>query len=299
MFARHWHFAASPILLFINRLNLASMLTCYNTMQLKKVVAMVTTTAPTEKIFLLAVQTNCRAYENIFTSLRASCSEVTHYYLLVLLEANRHRSNECWQDMIEHRCRPLTPVTTWVLPVATFAQWLEAGQPFAARACRGGILCYDAGRTLLPEPVEDSAMEDDALRKECVHYLGRSAGFLEGAGLYYLRRQFRLAAFLLHQAAEQAYIAINWRATGFRPMVHSLEKLHRYALPFSSELARVFPQNSKQEEWLFGLLQKAYIDTRYTPDYTIREPELLGLTGKVQRLHDIATELCSNIMPPS
>ena len=265
------------------------MLTRYDTIQLHEVVHTITDSVPADKVYLLAVQTTCFQYENIFTAADAGRREVSHYYLLVLTDGGQHRGNEAWQDAIEHRCRPLTPVTVWVLPAALFAQWLDAGQPFAIKVHAGGLLCHDAGRIQLPEPpVTDAEAMERTLCRECRHYAGRSAEFLKGADQYYLRRQFRLAAFLLHQAAEQAYIAISWRATGFRPMVHHLEKLHRYALPFSSALASVFPQNSEREQYLFRLLQRAYIDTRYASDYSVRGAELLKLTGRVQRLQGIA-----------
>ena len=269
------------------------MLTRYDTVQLKQVVKVITESVAVEKIFLLAAQTTGCRYENIFSSLQACRREVTHYYLLVLIESNQQRSNESWQDTIEHRCRVATPVTVWVLPAAGFAQWLEAGQPFAVKVYHDGLLCYDAGRVWLFAPPETNAADmDKTLRRECMQYMKRSAGFLQGSELCYLRREFRLAAFMLHQAAEQAYIAINWRMTGFRPMVHNLDKLHRYALPFSSALAGVFPKNNDREEYLFRLLQRAYIDTRYTSDYMIRGADLLTLTGRVRKLHEVAEGVC-------
>ena len=269
------------------------MLTCYNTPQLKKIVYAVKAGVPAEKIFLLAVQTACFGYSSVFNTQQSPAPEPVHYYLLVLPESSQYRSNETWQDMIEHRCRAITPVTAWVLPVAKFVQWLEAGQPFACTVYHDALLSYDAGKVVLPVPPPGNKEETEhALRRECVHYTNRSAGFLNGSEQYYLRRQYKLAAFLLHQAAEQAYIAINWRATGFRPMVHSLEKLHRYALPFSEKVADVFPQNSERELHLFRLLQKAYIDSRYTSEYEVQEDELLCLTGRVGRLQEIAAACC-------
>jgi len=271
------------------------MLTRYDTTQLRLVLQTITEAVLAEKIFLLAVQTTRCNYENIFTRIPAGRREVTHYYLLVLIDSNQHRSNEAWQDTIEHRCRMVTPVTAWVLTAVVFSQWLDAGQPFAVKVYEGGLLCYDAGKMWLREPPETDALETEkALQKECSLYMKRSAEFLKGAEQYYLRRQFRLSAFLLHQAAEQAYIAISWRITGFRPMVHNLEKLHRYALPFSSALSTVFPQNSEREEYLFRLLQRAYIDTRYTSDYTVRGADLLKLTGRVQRLYEVAQEVAGS-----
>jgi len=269
------------------------MLTSYDTAQLKKVVAAVTTHVPAEKIFLLGAHIMSSCYDTIFTLPPPTTRQVLHYYLLVLPESSQHRSNECWQDIIEHHCRVATPVTAWVLQAAKFVQWLEAGQPFACRVYRDGFLCYDAGRVALPAPPPLDEKEAAVfLRRECMHYINRSAEFLHGAELYYLRRQYRPGVFLLHQSAEQAYIAINWQATGFRPMVHSLEKLHRYALAFSTTVDAVFPKNNEQEDHLFRLLQKAYVDTRYTSGYTIEGGELLCLMGRVGKLLEIAKESC-------
>ncbi|HEY4148016.1 MAG TPA: HEPN domain-containing protein [Chitinophagaceae bacterium] len=269
------------------------MLTCYNTIQLKKVINTIITIVPAEKIFLLAVQTTCPGYATIFTGQQPAGGQPCHYWLLVLPESNLYRSNESWQDMIEHCCRTITPVTAWVIPVHKFVQWLQAGQPFAARVCRDGFACHDAGRICLPAPPpSDEAETEEALCGECMQYINRSVEFFEGAELYYLRRRFKLAAFLLHQSAEQAYIAISWRATGFRPMVHSLEKLRRYALPFSEAAAAVFPQHNERELQLFRLLQKAYIDTRYTSDYEVSGEDLLCLMGRVEKLMEIARRSC-------
>lgn len=269
------------------------MLSNFNTPQLKSVVAETIAVAPVEKIFLLAVQTSFFQNSTIFKVPAGSREEVVHYHLLVLLESNRQRNNEAWQDMIEHRCRAHTPVTAWVLTVARFIEWLDAGQPFATRVYRDGFLCHDAGDIPLPEPLPDEEGMEEDLRAECIHYMNRSAEFLDGSDHYCLRRQYRPAAFLLHQAAEQAYIAVIWRVTGFRPMVHSLEKLHRYALPFSSALASVFPLNNEKEESIFKLLQKSYIDTRYTAGFTMQEQDLISLSGRVRKLQEIAEAFCA------
>jgi len=37
-------------------------------------------------------------------------------------------------------------------------------------------------------------------------------------------------------------------------------------------------------------LQKAYINARYKEDYQVNDEELLTLTGKIKRLHEIASE---------
>ena len=49
----------------------------------------------------------------------------------------------------------------------------------------------------------------------------------------------------------------------------------------------IFSRNNEKNERLFQLLQKAYIDSRYKQDYSIRTDELITLTEKVRTLMDI------------
>jgi hypothetical protein len=50
------------------------------------------------------------------------------------------------------------------------------------------------------------------------------------------------------------------------------------------QLALRFPGRSEGDKKLFSLLQKAYIDSRYTGDYAITPAELAQLAEKVHRI---------------
>lgn len=269
------------------------MLSAYHTQQLKDVIAIVTGIAPVEKIFLLAAQTTDRYYENIFTTKEPLQKQVTHYQLLVLLAAGSNRSNEAWQDLIETHCNGSTPVTARIVAFANFSQWLQAGHPFACSVLAQGLLCYDAGTLLMTAPVATISKETtQKFLSDCNQYVLRSAAFLTGAAFYNTRKQYKLAAFLLHQAAEQAYIAINWRLTGHRPNTHNIDRLHRFALPYAVALDTIFPRQNEKEEQLFRLLQKAYIDVRYTSAYVITETDVLDMTARVEQLYVVAQQCC-------
>lgn len=110
--------------------------------------------------------------------------------------------------------------------------------------------------------------------------------FLAGAELYRLRKQYALAAFLLHQAAEQCLEALVKTGTGFSTHTHSIDRLMRYAALVSYRVADLFPQQTEKDKHLFRLLQKAYIDGRYA-DYSIGEPELDCLIKRVEELQRV------------
>jgi HEPN domain-containing protein len=109
-------------------------------------------------------------------------------------------------------------------------------------------------------------------------------GFLKGVIFYLQEKEYKIAAFMLHQAAERTYNAIILVFSGYKPRTHNLDKLKRYSKRFSVELEGVFPCNSQEEEHLFDLLKRGYIDARYKDDYVITEEELQILVGRVKLL---------------
>jgi len=91
--------------------------------------------------------------------------------------------------------------------------------------------------------------------------------FLAGADLYRIREQNKMSAFMLHQAAEHALLTLLKLTTGLHVNTHNLDKLIRSCSMVSYKLPEVFNRNNEQNERLFQLLQKAYIDTRYKDSY--------------------------------
>ncbi len=192
-----------------------------------------------------------------------------------------------WQDKIENHCRALLPVTTMVLQRARFEEWLTEGHPFATAVQQQAVVLYHSGTAPLPEaaPARPGATGQGE-EKQWREGLEKAEEFLTGSELYRLRKQYTLAAFMLHQSAEQALRILLERGTGYYANTHSIERLLLYASLVSYQLPDLFPRQTEREKRLFTLLQKAYIDTRYK-EYKINEEELVCLTGKVRRIHEI------------
>ena len=111
--------------------------------------------------------------------------------------------------------------------------------------------------------------------------------FLAGADLYRIREQNKMAAFMLHQATENVLHSILKITTGLHFNTHNIDKLIRYCSMVSYNIADIFSRSNEKNERIFQLLQKAYIESRYKEDYTIRTDELITLTEKVRTLMDI------------
>lgn len=244
--------------------------------------------AKPDMVFLLGASLYRRKSESIFTESAPTSQHLSDCFLLILIRDLSNKELYEWQDKIECDCKSVMPVTVIVLKTATFGEWLKAGHRFACTVWQSAEVIYDSGNLSLgisdinrkPELDNDSEhLYTDGLTK--------AKEFLAGSELFRIRKQHAIAAFMLHQSAEQALRTLLKIGTGYHANTHSLERLLRYASLTSYQLLDIFPQKTDHEKRLFNLLQKAYIDTRYTAQYKISNDDLVCLTEKVRHIHEI------------
>ena len=60
----------------------------------------------------------------------------------------------------------------------------------------------------------------------------------------------------------------------------------------TTEIFRVFPRDTQEEQRLFDLLQRAYIESRYNPDFEITKEDIDALIPKVEQLRSIVERTC-------
>lgn len=268
------------------------MLSHFKTAQLQQVVDIIVKASAPEKVFLLGAAHSLHTEETIFMQPPVTFRQVIQYYLLVLTRIDDKRCFDALQDAIENRCQHATPVTVFIEAAHIFNEWINEAHPFACHIAKAGLLLYDAGNIPLNTPLlHNPATEPALLQKEFTRWDTHVTEFLAGTELYRLRKQFGLAAFLLHQAAEHACTILFKMITGYRAGTHNLDKLLRYCRPLSAELAMLFPRTTEKENNLFQLLQKAYVHARYRDDYMITEKELRLLTERVKKLQLITREI--------
>lgn len=170
--------------------------------------------APVQALYLLGLTTGHRRTETLFSVPSATRREVTHVWLLALVEEDPSAGR--LQEKIETCLQPLLPVTAAVFSVAQFSAWLSQGHPFAAAVHEKAVLLFQRGVVPLPGP---AAVDWDAVQKENSRLFLQTRKavqeFLAGAELYTLRVQYKLAVFLLHQAAEQALRTMLVLGTAF------------------------------------------------------------------------------------
>ena len=217
------------------------------------------------------------------------------YDLLVVTGRGERRSDFELQDIIENRCRPVSPVTILVHDIDYVNSRLAEGHYFFSIMSREAILLYDAGSIPLVRAAPPNLLHiRNVAQKDFERWRFQAEGFFRSALFNLQNKQLKIAVFLLHQAAEQIYQAILLAFTGYKPCTHNLDKLRRYTNRFSLELALLFPRNNAAEDYLFKLLLQGYVDARYKEDYTITEEELNQLTERIAKLLSIAERVCTN-----
>jgi HEPN domain-containing protein len=217
------------------------------------------------------------------------------YDLLVITRKEDRRSDYELQDIIENRCRSEVPLTVLVHDIGYVNQRIAEGHYFFSMIREEAILLYDAGKTVLVAagPPDLPRIRVTAQR-DFDRWRRQAWAFFRSAEFNLQQEEWRMAAFLLHQAAEQMYQAILLAFTGYKPTTHNLDKLRRYTNRFSIELALLFPRDSEEEDRLFRLLVSGYVDARYKEDFNVSDSDIKVLTDRIRRLLEIAERICRN-----
>jgi HEPN domain-containing protein/predicted nucleotidyltransferase len=170
---------------------------------------------------------------------------------------------------------------------------IERNNYFFVDILKEGIMLFDSGNFSLTEPKNMNPDERQKKAKEHFENWFESAGrFLETAFIQIEKIWLKNAAFELHQATESYYVTILLVFTDYKPKIHDIEELGNQAGKLHPAFATVFPRNSAEEERLFQLLKKAYIDARYEMQYKIKKGELVYLGERVSQLKELTERIC-------
>ena len=106
------------------------------------------------------------------------------------------------------------------------------------------------------------------------------------------RREYKNAAFELHQAVERFYAAVLLVFTNYKPRIHDLEKLSHMVAGHDPAFLTVFPKATPKEKECFDLLRRAYVEARYNPAYKITRAQLEYLGERVRKLQRLTKKIC-------
>ena len=155
------------------------------------------------------------------------------------------------------------------------------------------ILLYDSGQYKLARRRKlDFAEIKERAQKYFDRRFDRGISFLRNAHHDIEDGDLLMCAFNLHQTTENLLHTISLVFILYSPKNHDLDELIRSCKAYTIELCRAFPRNTPEEERLFDLLQRSYIESRYNPDFEITKTDIEALVPKVERLRDIVEKIC-------
>ena len=181
-----------------------------------------------------------------------------------------------------------TPHSLIVHSLDDVNEQLRLGRYFFMDLVRDGIQLFDEGDLSFAEPQPLSPAQ--ALTETRNYYQGwfeSSADFLQASYDAMAREKLKLAAFLMHQAAERAYHCLLLVRTLYSPKTHKLGKLREAAEQLDRRFETIWPNTLKSERRCFGLLVDAYVKARYSPEYRITKEQLDWLGERVKLLLDL------------
>lgn len=122
----------------------------------------------------------------------------------------------------------------------------------------------------------------------------QASDFLEDGISNAAKGKYKHASFHLHQATENYLrtIPLVYILYGYKD--HDLELLMSYCKRYTLELAKVFPRNTDEEERLFKLLQRAYVEARYNDEFIVTKADIDTLIPKIELLRDLTEKVCRN-----
>lgn len=248
-----------------------------------------------EKIILFGSYATGSWVEDRYTEGGILYEYISDYDFLVVTKDNPEKEYVLI-DQIRNRCRRYhTPVNPIIHDIAYVNEGLSIGQYFFTDIIKEGILLYDTGKVQLEKPKELAPAEIRQISQQYYEqWFDAGKVYLSGVDFYAQKGELKIAAFTLHQATESFYSAALLVLTGYKPKTHNLDRLRNYAKPLSEELYFIFltPAGDKQEEYLFDLLQRSYVEARYKEDYKITKDELTTLIKKVERMKVIVEQIC-------
>ena len=171
---------------------------------------------------------------------------------------------------------------------------LAEGHYFFSEIIREGCLLYDTGRVTLSKKRELTPNEKQRIAQDYYDYwFDRATRFFKNYTYNFTDKDYRMAAFDLHQCAEAAYKAILLVFSGYSPHEHYLNILNQMAAKYDAVIGDIFPQDTEEERERLESLNYAYIGARYDMHYWIAQEELALLVPCVERLLNRTRQICS------
>ncbi len=178
--------------------------------------------------------------------------------------------------------------------ISKFNNALSEGRYFYVDILSQGIVLYDSGecQMVAPHDLNFSDILQMAEEYYCTLF-PRGKRFIGYTQIALANKEITDSSFFLHQATESFLKSIPLVYILYGYKEHELSFLIEKCKSHTLEIAKVFPCDTAEEKRLFKLLERAYVESRYNPDFEITKADIDALLPKVERLRDIVAKVCT------
>jgi uncharacterized protein len=251
-----------------------------------------------ETIFLLGGTVQRRRSESVFNETAPTSQYISDCSVLIIIPNHNSKELQNLEDSIELHCSSVVSTTVIAITAARFKEWLQAGQPFSISVLDSAVVVYDISNVMYKDycsSVSVKAINSNQLFREGI---GIAKEYFGGAELFFTRKQFNLAVFMLHQAAERALYTLVDIGVGYCPDTHSIERLLRLASLISYRMPDVFQLRNEHEKQLLRLLNRSYLEAHYNNSCTISQDDVVAITKKVNYILETVVSAGGQIFNP-
>ena len=196
------------------------------------------------------------------------------------------------EDRILRDAEIARPVNIIVHSLDEVNRSLKRGEYFWVDIARDGIILYElpCHPLVTPMPITpaDAWQMADAYFAE---WLRKIDSAIKGTNFYIGEKEFKDAAFTLHQAVERAYICFLLVRTLYFPRSHNIKFLRSLAEDHEPRLIAAWPRERRIDRRRFQLLKRAYVEARYSTAYEISVEELNAILDCVRTLRGIVEQV--------
>ena len=228
-------------------------------------------------------------------------TDYVEYLLRRVADKYRAILKELRAKLIDSRVKRYAPSQLISEDIETLNRGLSESKSFYADLIKDGIMLYDTGNHTLskPQKLSHERRRDIAQEEfdECMQFASECLFF---AHIAFEKGWYKRGSFDLHQTCEKCYKAINLVFDNYRPKIHDLEDLRTDVIDYSQELFTLFPRHRSPireshsfEERCYDLLIRAYIESRYNPNFMIIKEEYEYMLKKSEELKEITMRICT------
>ncbi|WP_081782548.1 HEPN domain-containing protein [Prolixibacter bellariivorans] len=265
--------------------------------ELQKIVTAIEQRFPAEMIILFGSYARGDWVDDRYKEDGTTYEYKSDYDILVVLDtevvAIKRESNRRWQNKLRRDTGREAPLNVIFHGIDYLNSEIEDGNYFFMDVLKEGIMLHDSGKFQLATPKQpDHKQRTSKARLYFDKWFDNANEFMTDFTNAFNRGSFSQAAFMLHQATERLFACVLLVYTDYKPKVHDLDKLNGQVCKLDNRFKTIFPRITGEEERLFTLLKKAYIDSRYKLDYSISRDDLACLSERVQQLRELTELAC-------